>query len=437
MRSYPSLDIYDDQEELSMRKRYYILLTAALCLLLTGCQRGTTADSKFGREKDDPTSTAENSGKTTEEPAVQPTETEASTTEEDTGVPGPRDGDIYSNSPYMFNEYPIQGHFKSGKVVCFDKVAYLAYPDGIYKLGGNTFSYLVEAELNDDTTLCTDGFDLYYINSEGELWRIDVTDDYGRGELLEYGFIEGSYVTGAGKDCIYMRTPDTLDPEYGVLDEWGDVYRFNTQNGQSELLMESAYADCAGGYTYIRRDAMDVSEGDLLIYDYDGNLLVNTSSCINVSAAVGTVWFCTGSINGGFASLYYMSGGVNGYTMLFDSDNEGRYQYGYGVNGFLVSHMFDDGDDLVTEYYDLRTNEYIPEENLRVNDTSVFGGYTLGHHAYYTTYNAVYEENGNGELQLVYQQPDDVWSFMYLSNDCLILDHYDDDSFYELIPLEP
>ena len=432
-----------------MKKRSYIMLTAALCLLLTGCQRGSAGDSKFGQSNhnsstteavsDDRTTDTDNNHDTETASDISNDTTEApeSSTEEDTGVPGPGDGDIYSNSPYMFNEYPVKGHFKSGRAVCFDEVAYLAHNDGIYKLENNTFAYLFEADLDDNLAICTDGYDLYYITSEGELWKIDVTDDYGRGELVESGFIEGSYVTGAGKDCIYMRTPDTLDPEYGVLDEWGNVYRFNTQNGQSELLMESAYADCAGGYTFIRKEAMDVSEGDLLIYDYDGSLLVSTSACISVSAAVGTVWFCTGSIEGGFASLYYMNGGVNGYTMLFDSQNDGRYQYGYGVSGFLVSHMYDDGNDLVTEYYDLRTNEYIPEENMRVNDTSVFGGYTLGHHAYYTTYNALYEEDANGDLQLVYQQPDDVWSLMYLSNDCLILDHYDDDSFYELIPLEP
>ena len=412
------------------------LLTASL-LAISGCQKqpepvtpdpdtatttetaGTSVDSRL----------ADNASKnlavtppaSTEEPDPAGNTEEASTEE----IPSDQ------LSGFAFTEEPRKGNYKTGQTICFDSVAYLTYTDGVYELRDGVVTQLFGAALNNEQSICTDGYTLYFVDTYGDLWEIDLTEA-GEGYLRDSGFIPFTSIVGAGNDCVYMRSPDTLDPETGVLDEWGNVYRYYLSTRESEMIMEHAYGECAGGYTYARENAMDAGPGNLRIFDYQGNELISTESALSVSASLGTIWYSVGDINAGYAELYYMEN--NKPVLMFSSDNDGRFQYGYNVDGFLISHMYEGTDDYVTDYYDLRNDTYLTEEQIRLIDGAIYGGYMAGDHAYYTTYNAVYAESEDG-LTLIYQQPENGWYSMSFSNNMIILDSYEEDIFYLFEPL--
>ena len=104
---------------------------------------------------------------------------------------------------------PERGAYYSGTTVAFENEAYTAFSDGIYRLENGEPLLLTSDYLHQDTSICTDGYLLYYITTAGVLWELDMES----GEvtpITERDALDLPYdanVVGATQGNIWVEIP--------------------------------------------------------------------------------------------------------------------------------------------------------------------------------------------------------------------------------------
>ncbi len=259
-----------------------------------------------------------------------------------------------------------KGYFRAGTTVAFDNAAFVSQYDGIYLFRDGEMSMLNADDMWGRSGICTDGYRLYYVNAYGAL--VELTFSY-RLDIIKYEVISqevepGSSVVGVNDRYVYVVTPDVLDMETGVLDEFGDFVTYSRSTGKEAARLKGYSGECAGGLTYAYERGFDVSPRWLHVYDSRGKEAAEEEFCRCVSVYGNAVYYYDGTdpadYRDGEYTLYRVD--ESGVHEVMTRDSSGEMVYSNYFGGFFTRTMVDARDGYSMEYVDLRDGQVIPGE---------------------------------------------------------------------------
>jgi len=431
-----------------LKAHFLAMLTAVLMMaaMLAGCGNSRTAETTAAAEKQEMSAEAagtaapeETSAFMAETAAMESeaeTETEAAPEDEkadEAAEYGPQPGEA---------EPAVEGGFGAGRVVVFADEAFVSQPDGIYRMTKDKKEpeLLIKTEMQPDAEICTDGWMLYYCDSEGHVVELDLKEQDAKPKVIsdkDLTVPKGSSVAGVNHYSVYLEVNDFAAEEEGEEYYAGGlsaVIRMDRESGKQEELYEGCFGGCRGGLTYVCEDSFDVSPRRLRIYDFQDRVLVDESNVWSVNESQGTLWYSLTEDNSELAnSVLYKVNVDDAEEVLRCEEKDGVYN-GITVGGFLAEiHYFptdENGYTMDPEYgfVDLRTMEPLAEELRKLNGDEQYwyGGYTSDGTDYLTAYDRICRVDEDG-LTDIFDIPADIFAGgMYFFGDTLILPDMED-----------
>ncbi len=353
---------------------------------------------------------------------------EASGMSGDTGYYGPKPGEA---------EPAIEGGYASGRVVVFDKAAYLRQPDGIYLLADHREpELLVPLDTAENSEICTDGYMLYYCDGRGHVMSLDLTAKELKPVQVSSKDFEvpaGSGVVGAGHYSVYVETAGFTEDMYEGPGDFSDVIVMDLKTGKPETAYEGYYGGCRGGYTYIRHDSFDVSAQPMKIFGFQGEVAAEEPWCWNIQPVQGLLWYSVTEEESGFTNSVLYRLDVDGPEEMHRCEGEDGTYYGITVNGFLAAEAFEpaieaDYGGFMFRYLDLRTMKPL-DEKLAVPGEEVTywnNGFTVRGKDYLMDSNRIFRVDEDG-LTDIFDIPADIFcGGIYLTDNHILVEDVED-----------
>lgn len=373
--------------------------------------------------------------KETEKEAPEETETKApeeetketqgadvSDSASDTAYYGPEPGEL---------EPAIEGGFGAGRTVVFDGAAYLHQPDGIYLLEDyRDPELLVSLTDQNASEICTDGYMLYYCD-DGKLMELDLTRRDAEPVRISdksLEILEGSSVVGAGHHYIYVESFGTVaDDMYAGPAEVSVIMAIDRESGEEAAAWEGFFGGCRGGNTWMFAESYDITPGQLMIYDFQGEKIVDEPYAWGVGESQGLLWYSLTEEKSGFSNAVLYKLDVDGPEEILRLEDKNGMYYGISVNGFLATSYFatEPDEDFNTETtvtrIDLRTMKPL-EKRLNQKNDDWYAGFSRKGKDFLLRSEQIFRVDKDGLTNIFDLKPDVYRDGIYMTDSHIIVE---------------